>query len=109
MNVVVRHDFFRAVICEGEKAAAPGHHLLRALRHGGERIARDVHRHGEIFRRRFEVAPLELLLVEKAMAWTRKSSRSHFRRSVAKAASMEAGCDTSQSISAAGFSGSTRG
>ena len=43
------------------------------------------------------------------MAWTTKSMLSHTLPSSAKAASMEPWLVTSQSISAAGFSGSTSG
>ena len=59
----MRHDLFGAEIAERDHAAALRHHLLGAVRDGGEGIAGDIHRHAEVFRRGVHIAALELFPV----------------------------------------------
>ena len=62
----MRHDLFRPVIGQGQQAAAIGHHFFGALAHGGEGIDRNIHRHGKIRGRGFDIAAAQLILVGKA-------------------------------------------
>ena len=62
----MRHHLFGPVIGEGHGTAARVHHLFRARHDRGERIDRDVHRHGEIVAAGVDIPPAQLVLVRKA-------------------------------------------
>ena len=65
-HIVMRHDLFRAVIGQRQKAAAFGHHRRSPATHAGKRINRDIHRHGKIGLGGVHIPAPQLCLVGKA-------------------------------------------
>ena len=80
----MRHDLFGAVIGEGQKAAAFGHHGGGALADGGEGIDRDVHRHGEPGARGVNITTAQFVLVGKADGVNQEINLAPFGRQFVK-------------------------
>ena len=65
-DIVMRDDFFRAVIGQRQDAATRRHQRPRTLGGGDQRIGRDVHRHQEVFEAGVDVLAAQFVLVRKA-------------------------------------------